>query len=143
MTLVVKNAPVSAGDAGLTPGWGRAPGGGHGNPLQYSYLKDSMDRRAWWARVHGVTKSQTRLKQLSTHPYKSSRFKVKKAHLLILKCWPVEQASRLTHTSGSLLEPSLGMETGRPSSSSSCTVLNIDFKEIYFLLLRIYVMAED
>ena len=55
------------GDAGLIPGWGRSPGGGHGNPLQYSCLENPMDRGAWWATVHGVLKSWTRLKQLSTH----------------------------------------------------------------------------
>ena len=47
--------------------WGRSPGGEHGNPLQYSCLKNSMDRGAWWATVHGVTKSQAQLKQHSTH----------------------------------------------------------------------------
>ena len=46
---------------------GRSPGGGHGNPLQYSFLENVMDRGAWWATVHRVTKSQTRLKQLDTH----------------------------------------------------------------------------
>ena len=45
---------------------GRSPGGGHGNRLQYSCLENPMDRGAWWATVHGVTKSQTRLKRLST-----------------------------------------------------------------------------
>ena len=48
-----------AWDAGLIPGLGRSPGGGHGNPLQYSCLEYPMDRGAWWATVHGVTKSQT------------------------------------------------------------------------------------
>ena len=48
------------------PGSGRSPGGWHGNPLQYSCLENSMDRGAWWAAVHGVTKSQIRLRQLST-----------------------------------------------------------------------------
>ena len=43
------------------------PGGGHGNPLQYSCLENPMDRGACWAPVHGVTKSQARLKQLSAH----------------------------------------------------------------------------
>ena len=65
---MVKNPPANAGDAGdkgLIPGWGRPPGGGHGNPLQYSCLENSMDRGAWWATVHGVTKSWTRLKRLS------------------------------------------------------------------------------
>ena len=44
---------------------GRSPGGGHGNPLQYSCLENPMDREAWQATVHEITKSQTRLKQLS------------------------------------------------------------------------------
>jgi len=69
---VVKNPSVSAGAAeetGLIPGSGRSPGGGNGNPLQYSYLKNLMDRGAWPAIVHGVAKSWTRLKQLSMHTY--------------------------------------------------------------------------
>ena len=62
--LEVKNLPASAGDVrdmGSIPGLGRSPGGGHGNPLQYSYLENPMDRGAWQAIVHGVTKSWTRL----------------------------------------------------------------------------------
>ena len=55
------------GDSGSIPGSGRAPGGGNGNPFQYSCLENPMDRGAWWAAVHGVAKSQIRLKQLSTH----------------------------------------------------------------------------
>ena len=55
------------GDAGLIPGWRRSPGGGHGNTLQYSCLENFMYSGAWWATVPGVTKSWTRLKQLSTH----------------------------------------------------------------------------
>ena len=61
---MVKNLPANAGDtrdAGLIPGLGRSPGGGHGNPLPSSCLENSMDRGTWWATVHGVTKSQTRL----------------------------------------------------------------------------------
>ena len=46
-------------DVGLIPRSGRSPGRGHGNPLQYSCLENSMDRGAWWATVHGVTKNQT------------------------------------------------------------------------------------
>ena len=46
---------------GSTPGLGRFPGVGNGNPLQYSRLKNSMDRGAWWVAVHGVTQRQTRL----------------------------------------------------------------------------------
>ena len=54
-----KESDSNVGDPGLIPGWGRPPGEGNGNPLQYSYLGNSMDRGAWWATVHGVTKSQT------------------------------------------------------------------------------------
>ena len=53
---VVKNPPANAGDMGLIPGLGRSPGGGQGNPLQYSRLGNSTDREAWWAIVYGVTK---------------------------------------------------------------------------------------
>ena len=56
---VVKNLPAIAGDAGLIPGSGRSPGGGNGNTLWYSCLKNSTDREAWQAIVHGVTKSWT------------------------------------------------------------------------------------
>ena len=52
-------------DVGLIPGSERFPGGGHGHPLQYSILENPMDRGAWWATVHGVSKSQTQLKPLS------------------------------------------------------------------------------
>ena len=64
VALVVKNPPANAGnikDPGSIPGVGRSPGGGHGNPPQYSCLESPMDRAAWWAMVHGVTMSQTRL----------------------------------------------------------------------------------
>ena len=63
--VVVKNLPANAGnvrDVGLIPVLGRSPGGGHGNPLHYSCLENPMDRGAWWATVHGVAKSWTRLK---------------------------------------------------------------------------------
>ena len=62
MPLVVKNLPASAEDirdVGSIPGSGRSPGGGHGNSLQYSCLENLVDRRAWWATDHGVTKSWT------------------------------------------------------------------------------------
>ena len=67
--LVVKNLPANAGgirDAGLIPELERSPGGGHGNPLQYSCLENSIDRGTWWAIVHRVAKNQTQLKQLSS-----------------------------------------------------------------------------
>ena len=51
----------NARDLGSTPGSGRSPRGGHGYPCQYSFLENPIDRRAWQATVHGVTKSQTQL----------------------------------------------------------------------------------
>ena len=59
---VVKNPPANAGetrDTGSIPGLGRSSEGGNGTPLQYSCLENPMDRGAWWATVHGVTKSRT------------------------------------------------------------------------------------
>ena len=62
VALVIKILPANAGDtgdAGSIPGLGRLPEGRQGNPLQYSWLENPMDRGTWWATVHGVTKSQT------------------------------------------------------------------------------------
>ena len=62
--LVLKNLAANARDTrdkGLIPGWERSPGGGNGNPLQFSCLENPMDRGTSWATVHGITKSQTRL----------------------------------------------------------------------------------
>ena len=53
---MVKNLPANAGDAGSVPGWGRSPGEGNGNPLQYSCQENSMDRGVSWATVHGVAR---------------------------------------------------------------------------------------
>ena len=57
-----KASACDVGDLGSTPGSGRSPGEGNGNLLQYSCLENPMDTGAWWAIVHRVTKSQTRLK---------------------------------------------------------------------------------
>ena len=57
--LIGKESACKPGDRGLIPGLGRYPGGGHGNPLQYSCLENPMDRGAWQATVHGVSKSRT------------------------------------------------------------------------------------
>ena len=70
MATVVKNPPANAGDTrdeGSIPGLGRSPGVGNGNTLQYSCLENPMDRGAWWATVHGVTKEMDTTEQLSTH----------------------------------------------------------------------------
>ena len=57
-----KESACNAGDLGSMPGLGRSPGEGNGNPLQYSYLENSMDREAYQATVYGITKSQTQLR---------------------------------------------------------------------------------
>ena len=70
VVLVVKNPPTNAGGlvfVDSVPGLAKSLGGGHGNPLWYSCLEHPMDRIAWWAKVHSVTKSQTWLKQPVMH----------------------------------------------------------------------------
>ena len=67
---VVRNLPTNAGDTGSTPGSGRSPRGGHGNPLQDSCLENPMDRGAWQATVQGVAKSQTLSSHTYTHAYR-------------------------------------------------------------------------
>ena len=62
--IEVRDSPDSAGDTGSTPGSGKSPGGGNGNPLLYSHLGNPMDGGAWWVTVHGVENSHL---QLSTH----------------------------------------------------------------------------
>ena len=69
VVLVVKNPPANAGDirdASSIPGLRRSPRGGNGNPLQYSCLKNPMDRGAWWVTVPGIAKSPTRLSDRHT-----------------------------------------------------------------------------
>ena len=72
-----RESACNAGDQGLIPGSGRPPGEGNSNPLKYSCLKNSMDRGAWRATVHGVTKSQTWLSDLITLPLFASLSKEK------------------------------------------------------------------
>ena len=71
---VVKNPPANAGDTGdpdLTPGSGRSPGAGNGNPLQCSCLENPMGSEPWWATVHGVAKTWTHLSVHNTHTHGS------------------------------------------------------------------------
>ena len=83
MAQLVKNSPANAGDVGDTgsiPKSGRAPEGGHSNPLLYSCLENPMDRRAWQVQVHEVTKSLIQLRQLSMQAHaKEGRESVVKA----------------------------------------------------------------
>ena len=75
---MVNNPPANARDMGSVPEVGRSHGGGNGNPLQYSFLENRMDRRAWWATVHGVTKSWTRLSvHTHTHAYTHTHTSIK------------------------------------------------------------------
>ena len=72
VVVVVKKPSVNAGDTrdvDLIPTLGRSPAGGHSSPLQYSCLKNPIDRGVWQATVHGVAKNQTGLKQLGTHTH--------------------------------------------------------------------------
>ena len=62
-----KASAYNTGDPVSIPGLGRFPAEGNGNPLQYSYVENSMDRGAWWAAVHGATKSRTRLSLFHGH----------------------------------------------------------------------------
>ena len=62
-----KASAYNAGDPGSIPGSGRSPGEGNGNPLQYSCLENPMDPGAWWATIHGVAKSRTRLSDFQFH----------------------------------------------------------------------------
>ena len=64
---VVRNPPASTGDPGSIPGSGRSPGEGNGNPLQYSCLENPMDRGAWRAAVHGVTKESETTERLKNN----------------------------------------------------------------------------
>ena len=64
-----KESACNEGDLGSIPGSGRSPGEGNGNPLQYSCLENPMDREAWWATIHGVTKSRTRLSNFTLYTH--------------------------------------------------------------------------
>ena len=67
---MLNNPPANAGDikdTGWVPGSGRSPGGGNGNPLQYSYLENPLDRGAWWGTVPGVTESD--MTEVTEHAY--------------------------------------------------------------------------
>ena len=65
----LRRLPCNAGDLGSIPGSGRSPGERNGNPLQYSCLENPIDRGAWWATVHRVTKSRTKLSDFTRSLY--------------------------------------------------------------------------
>ena len=82
----VKESACNAGDPGSFPGSGRSPGEGNGNPLQYSCLENPIDGGAWWATVHGIAKSQTRLSD-STFTLICMESQLHCSHLLELGNW--------------------------------------------------------
>ena len=77
---VVEKPPTNAGDMGSIPGSGRSPGGGKGSPLQYSCLENSMDRRAWWAVVHGVVELDTTESLSTPNMFKDFRGQLEAHH---------------------------------------------------------------
>ena len=77
---VLRNPAANVGHAGLIPGSGKSPGEGNINPLHYSCLENPMDRGSWWAIVHRVTKSQTKLKWLSKRAYTELMIQMPRAH---------------------------------------------------------------
>ena len=86
MAQTVKASAYNVGDPGLILGSGRFPGEGNGNPLQYYCLENSMDGGAWWATVHGVTKSLTQLSNFTfqrrkLHPILGQRAEWFELHL--------------------------------------------------------------
>ena len=82
--LSSKESACNAGDMISVPGWGRSPGEGNGNSLQYSCLENPMDREAWWVIVHSVAQTWTPLKWLHTH------IPLNKTQKLIPLCLPLQ-----------------------------------------------------
>ena len=130
-STVVKNLPANAGDIGSFPGWGRSPKEENGNSLQYSCLENPMDKGAWWATVHRVTKSQT---QLSMHIHIIS-LKVKAPLLLPhFPMWRDFNQSRDSHIfcgkSGG------GGGSFRKSGKAYGPLLRIMFLNVYNMIFR-------
>ena len=103
VALVVKSLPANAGDtrdAGPIPGSGRSPGERHGTPLQCSCLENPMDGGAWWAIVHRVAKSQTRLKQLSIHVHFFCSNTGVGSHFLVQGIFPTRECTRVSRIAG-------------------------------------------
>ena len=121
----------NVGDLGSIAGLGRSPGEGNGNPLQYSFLENSMDGGAWWATVHGVTKSQTRLSDFTSLHFTSvcsgssvvglMATSSKRVYAIpksaaprapvpaAVHCWPVPPQEMLKHSSVSVSVGSLDL----------------------------------
>ena len=95
LAQTVKNLPANARDAGSIPGSGRSAGEGNGNPLQYACQENPMDRGAWWATVHGVAKSRTRLRSFT---YLLTRIGIVLAGVFTSPLAPTSQKCKLRHS---------------------------------------------
>ena len=131
-----KESACNVGNLGLIPGWGRSPGGGHGNSLRILNLVNPTDRGAWWATVHRVTKSLTWLKWLSTHAWTYPIFYTKLS-LLSRSCeWISLLGPSTVHPHPSTSSITLPLPSGDPPgarppwSSSSASSLEMLCSEI-------------
>ena len=117
---VVKNLPANARnarDAGSIPGLGRYPGGGNGNPLQYSCLENSMDREAWWATVHGVAKVRHMSDLAHTHTHTHTHtHSLSKLFPFIISWWLPGGGG----VAGCCLHPSVSDERVREKQGLAC-----------------------
>ena len=111
-----KESACNVGDLGLIPVLGRSPEGGDGNPLQYSCLEKPMDRRVWWAIVHGIVKSDTNEQLTDTHTYRINPLVQLLSHVwLFATPWTAARQASLSFTiSQSLLKP-MSIELVMPS----------------------------
>ena len=87
--LMVRKLPANTGGVDLIPGLERSPGGGNSNPIQYFLLENLMDRRAWWATVHGVCKESNTTEHLSRHTRCSLKKQQLTAYVTVCRCYSV------------------------------------------------------
>ena len=112
---------ADSGGMGLIPGSGRSPGGWNGNPLQCSYLKNPMDRGAWWATIHRVTKSQTGLSDWEPHSWPRWKPELHKQSLGRLRERPLRCPWRQVCNQGAqtIMSRMLEASRGHPKAASS------------------------
>ena len=147
---VVKNAPDNAGDIGLISGLGRSPGGGIGNPLQYSCLENPMDRGAWWGTVMGLQKSRTQLSEWTPPPPTDMQdipITTAMRTISLLLCL-LFRAKREKHTSSSAVVPNLldlmpdDLSWNRNKVHNKCNALELILKPSPFSVCRNIVFHE-
>ena len=113
MAQTVKRLAYNAGDLGSIPGSGRSSGEGKGNPLQYPCLENPMDRGAWWAIVHGVTKSRTQLSDFTHFPLSVQLFNCVR---LFATPWTAARQASLSITNSWSLLKFMSIESVMPSN---------------------------